>query len=312
MKVLGISGGTRNGSNDMICKEALMGAKEAGAEVEFINLFDLELKDCTGCIACVKSLMSGRGGGCVLKDDFDWLQGKMMDADAVLLVTPIFESGSTGTWHTVADRFGPRADRAMNIVGTKIAEETGGTAPDPRKLKDKVCSIISIGGSDWMTRTQCDMAMIPMTMAWKVIDNEVFPWSKSIVMEDDKVARAHEIGVNLAESAKDIENAHWMGEPGVCPHCHSNEFYLDNKLKKAICTLCGLEGRLLFENEEFRFDFPPETEPLAHDTITGKFKHADDIRENEGRLADFKKSDRFKERAQKYREFIQPTKPVRE
>ena len=29
-------------------------------------------------------------------------------------------------------------DRGNNIIGTKIAEETGGTAPDPRILKDKV------------------------------------------------------------------------------------------------------------------------------------------------------------------------------
>ena len=31
MKILGISGGMPNGSNDSMCKEALMGAKEVGA-----------------------------------------------------------------------------------------------------------------------------------------------------------------------------------------------------------------------------------------------------------------------------------------
>ena len=38
MKILGISGGSKNGNNDAMCKEALMGAKEAGADIEFINL----------------------------------------------------------------------------------------------------------------------------------------------------------------------------------------------------------------------------------------------------------------------------------
>ena len=37
MKILGISGGMRNGSNDGMCIEALMGAKEMGAEVEFMR-----------------------------------------------------------------------------------------------------------------------------------------------------------------------------------------------------------------------------------------------------------------------------------
>ena len=44
MKILGISAGTRNGNNDSMCKEALMGAKEMGAEIEFIRLLDLDIK----------------------------------------------------------------------------------------------------------------------------------------------------------------------------------------------------------------------------------------------------------------------------
>lgn len=47
MKVLGLSCGTPNGSNDAMCKEALMAAQEAGAEVEFINLNQLDIKHCT-------------------------------------------------------------------------------------------------------------------------------------------------------------------------------------------------------------------------------------------------------------------------
>ena len=44
MKILGISGGMRNGSNDGMCIEALMGAKEMGAEVEFIQLQNLHIE----------------------------------------------------------------------------------------------------------------------------------------------------------------------------------------------------------------------------------------------------------------------------
>ena len=60
MKILGLSCGTLNGSNDTMCKEALMAAQEAGAEIEFINLHQLNIKHCTGCKACVMGLFSGR------------------------------------------------------------------------------------------------------------------------------------------------------------------------------------------------------------------------------------------------------------
>ncbi|MFQ7453753.1 MAG: flavodoxin family protein [Flavonifractor plautii] len=200
-----------------MCIEALMGAKEMGAEVEFIQLQNLHIEHCTGRTACVQSVLGGRGGKCVLKDDFDWSLDKMLDADGIVFSTPIFEKGATGLFHTITDRFGPRMDRGNNIIGTKIAEETGGTAPDPRILKDKVISFMSVGGSDWVTRTQCDAGMLALTPMWKVIDNEVFPWALSILVEDERVARAHQIGRNIAEAAKDIEHAQYQGDARRVP-----------------------------------------------------------------------------------------------
>lgn len=43
------------------------------------------------------------------------------------------------------DRFGPRADRGNNVIGTKVAEATGGKIPDSRMLNDKVISFMGIG-----------------------------------------------------------------------------------------------------------------------------------------------------------------------
>ncbi|NLM84285.1 MAG: flavodoxin family protein, partial [Clostridiales bacterium] len=83
MKIIAISGGTKDGSNDAMAREALMGAKEEGAEVEFIRLHDLDLKPCTGCVACVISLVNGGNGDCVIKDDLKWLDDKLLDADGV-------------------------------------------------------------------------------------------------------------------------------------------------------------------------------------------------------------------------------------
>ena len=103
MKILGISGGTKNGANDCMCKEALLAAKEQGVDIEFVRLMDLDIKHCTGCKACVMSLFSGRGNMCVLKDDFQWLLDKMLDADGIIFSIPIFEKCAAGSW-IVSDR----------------------------------------------------------------------------------------------------------------------------------------------------------------------------------------------------------------
>jgi multimeric flavodoxin WrbA len=311
MKVLGISAGTKDGSNDSLVKEALMGAREAGAEIEFIRLFDLDIKHCTGCISCVMSLMTGRGGKCVLKDDFEWLLDKMLDADGIILSSPIFEKGAAGITHNICDRFGPRTDRAHIVISTKIAEETGGALPDQRLLKDKVISFMGIGGSDWSTRVECDHAMIAMSPMWTVVENIVFQWSKTIIVEDEKIAKANALGRNLAEAAKDIENAKYVGAPGVCPHCHSHEFYLSPDSTHAICCLCGIEGDVAVEDGKTVFKFGEEQFGKAHNALSGKFLHADDIKHNEGRLIEVKKSEDYKNRVRKYRDFIQATKPNR-
>lgn len=307
MKILGISGGMRNGNNDGLCKEALMGAQEMGAQVEFIQLQDLHIEHCTGCTACVQSVLGGKGGGCVLKDDFDWLLDKMLDADGIIFATPIFEKGATGLFHTITDRFGPRMDRGNNLIGTKVAGETGGKAPDPRILKDKVISFMGIGGSDWVTRVQCDMGMLALTPMWKVIDNEVFDWSLSVLVQDERVARAHQIGRNIAKAAESFEDAQYQGEAGVCPHCHSRNFYLSDG--KAICCLCGIEGEVQNVGGKYTFSFAPEQLEHAHDTLPGKFAHGKDIGENTGKKFANMQTDKYKERAAKYKAYIQPLKP---
>lgn len=309
MKVIAISGGTKNGSNDSMAKEALMGAQEAGAEVEFIRLLDLDLKPCTGCVACVGSLMQGGNGDCVIRDDYAWLENKILDADAVVWVMPVFEKAAPAIMNIVQDRLcGPAHDTGINIVAGKIAEHTGKSGPDPRKMKPLAVSFIGVGGSDWNTRFSCDMNLAAMSPMWRVIDDVVFEWAKSIIVQDEKVAVCHQIGQNIVEAVKDIEHAQYHGDPGVCSCCHSRNFYI-HKDGTAECEVCGIKGKLVFGEDGPHFEFPQEQLEHAHTLIPGKMKHMDDIRQNEGQLAEDRKTPEFKERVQKYKDFIQASKP---
>ena len=82
VKILAISGGSKNGTNDQMAKEALMGAQEAGAEIEFIHMLDLDLVPCNGCVSCVTGrdgVFAGGSARCVRKDDLRWLEDKIYD-----------------------------------------------------------------------------------------------------------------------------------------------------------------------------------------------------------------------------------------
>ncbi len=322
-KILGVSFGTKNGNNDCVCKEVLLACQEAGCEVEFVRAMDLNIKHCTGCITCVKMLMSGRGNMCVHKDDFDWLAFKMFEADGIIMVDPIFETGASGLFHTIMDRFGPRMDTGNNFISTQIANDIiahggKGKVPDPRIMcPGKPVSYIGIGGSDWGTHIQSDHAIQAMTPSWTVIDNEWIPWAKTGLMDDAVIARAHKIGENLAAAAKDPENASYQGEKGVCPHCSANDFFLVPGENRVICSVCGLEGHVEVEDGVLKVvyedkDIYDEQGRLrAHDSLPGKQIHGEDINENEGRLAELQKTPEYKARVAKYREAIQPIKPER-
>ena len=78
MKILGISLGTKNGNNDTMCRVALEECQKLGAEIEFIHAFDWDFQTCTGCVACSRGLVMGKGFICTRKDDYRALYEKMI------------------------------------------------------------------------------------------------------------------------------------------------------------------------------------------------------------------------------------------
>ena len=58
----------------------------------------------------------GKGMICTRKDDFKALYEKMVEADGVLIVDPIYESGGSGLFHICCDRMGPGHDTGMLMM----------------------------------------------------------------------------------------------------------------------------------------------------------------------------------------------------
>lgn len=98
--VLVLSASPRKGGNsEMLCDEFILGVKEAGNEVEKVFLRDKKINYCIACEACIKN-----GGNCVQKDDMAEILEKMIEADVIVMATPVYYYAMNGQMKTLIDR----------------------------------------------------------------------------------------------------------------------------------------------------------------------------------------------------------------
>ncbi len=83
--VLILSGSPRKGGNsDLLCDEFAKGAQEAGHRVEKIRVAEKNIGFCRACYACKEI------GACVIRDDMAEVLQKMIDADVLVLASPVY------------------------------------------------------------------------------------------------------------------------------------------------------------------------------------------------------------------------------
>ncbi len=109
MKVLAISGSPRKGGNsDVLCDQFLKGAAEAGHECAKINLKEKNISPCMACYGCTKS------GECVKKDDMGQIQQELVEADVIVLATPVYFYSMDAQMKIMIDRCLPRHKEMKN------------------------------------------------------------------------------------------------------------------------------------------------------------------------------------------------------
>ncbi len=84
-------------------KEAQKGAESAGAEVEYFDLVKLNYKGCMSCFAC-KIKNSKTNGLCAVRDDLRPILEKILQADAVIIGSPVYFSQATGMFRNLMER----------------------------------------------------------------------------------------------------------------------------------------------------------------------------------------------------------------
>ncbi|MBR6419462.1 MAG: flavodoxin family protein [Oscillospiraceae bacterium] len=121
--VLVIATSLRTGSNsDVLAERLTAGVKDAGHNAELISLKGKEIRFCIGCLACQKTQR------CVQKDDAPEIADKVLHADTLVFVTPIYYYEMSGQMKTLLDRLNPlySADyrfRRVYLLSTAAEDE---------------------------------------------------------------------------------------------------------------------------------------------------------------------------------------------
>ncbi|MBP1589964.1 MAG: flavodoxin family protein [Kiritimatiellae bacterium] len=106
--------GRKGGNSDLLCDEFARGAVEAGHEVEKIRLAEKKIGYCTGCYACQKLHR------CVQQDDANEIVQKMLDADTIVLATPVYFYSMNAQLKAMIDRTVSRWDDFGKFKGTEF------------------------------------------------------------------------------------------------------------------------------------------------------------------------------------------------
>lgn len=92
----------KNWNTAKLLKSAAKGALAAGAEVEYINLYDLNFTGCRSCMLCKRKNVERCR--CYWKDDLSPIIDKIFAADTLLIGVPIYLGRPTSQYFALIER----------------------------------------------------------------------------------------------------------------------------------------------------------------------------------------------------------------
>jgi multimeric flavodoxin WrbA len=86
-RILILKGSPREkGNSSTLAEQVAQGAKSSGAEVDSFSLHTMNIWPCDACDIC-----QGAGdGACIIQDDMQLLYPKLLQADAIVIASPIY------------------------------------------------------------------------------------------------------------------------------------------------------------------------------------------------------------------------------
>lgn len=97
-KVVALLGSKRRGNTYHLLIQIKALLAENDVDLEIIELYRFEIKDCAGCTVCVSK------GSCILSDDVPQIMEQLVKADGIILASPVYLQQVSGKIKTFIDR----------------------------------------------------------------------------------------------------------------------------------------------------------------------------------------------------------------
>ena len=99
MKIMGFNASPRkSGNTAWAIGQILESAAESGAATQVFHTDELNISPCKGCRCCAT------GGGCIVADDMQQVYAALIEADALILGSPVYMAQMSGQAKVFTDR----------------------------------------------------------------------------------------------------------------------------------------------------------------------------------------------------------------
>lgn len=125
LRVLGISGSPRNGNSSYLLSVALEAAVQVNKNIVTTDSYSFKGKKVGPCNSCFSCGKEKHYGECIIKDDFQELKDKWLQADAIIYSVPVYHVSIPGQLKCFIDRLGNSAKKIKNVPAPKFMKTVG-------------------------------------------------------------------------------------------------------------------------------------------------------------------------------------------
>lgn len=126
-RILAIAGSQRHGNSELLAKTALEGAAGTGAEVELLSLAGKRVGPCLGeCYQSCHGVREAPWRSCSQQDDAPTFLERMVAADGIMFVSPVFHSSLPGAFKCLLDRSNALSRFEDEEIGSLLAGKAAG------------------------------------------------------------------------------------------------------------------------------------------------------------------------------------------